>query len=302
MCSEMNSGSAQSVNHALACQPRQALKGFAQDVALLFAATEGASFISVLRRFLAGLVDHDDLTVFCQEDMEHPKLVWSSFEAGVIGTGVRNYVEATYVVDPFVRALHAGAPAGAYRAVDVVRHAGLTRQDRRSLPLRVRPEEELGFITNDWPEKRAELQILFSLEHNEGRDICCQVGLYRNPGRPTFSKKEAQFLTSVTPLVSGSFRQYWNRLARPDTSDGKPACLVLLSPRERSVIELVSQGFTSAAISALLQVSVETVKTHRKRAYRKLEISSQAELFALMQSTPTAIKYHPHGRDPSFHA
>ncbi len=285
------------MNHALAYQPNQVLKAFSRDVALLYAATEGASFISVLRRFLAGLVDHDDLTVFCQEDMGHPKLVWSSFEADVIGTGVRNYVEATYVVDPFIRALHAGTPAGAYRAVDVARHAGLTRQHRCSLPLRIRSDEELGFITDDWPEKRAELQILFSVGQSEGRDICCQVGLYRNPGRPTFSKKEALFLTSVTPLISGSFGQYWNRMACPERSELAPACLMLLSPRERSVIEMVSQGFTSAAISALLQVSVETVKTHRKRAYRKLEISSQAELFALMQSTPTAIKYHTHRSD-----
>ena len=65
-----------------------------------------------------------------------------------------------------------------------------------------------------------------------------------------------------------------------------------LRPRERDVIELVSQGFGSAAISTLLQVTLETVKTHRKRAYRKLHISSQAELFALMLPKPTAIKYH----------
>jgi DNA-binding CsgD family transcriptional regulator len=39
-----------------------------------------------------------------------------------------------------------------------------------------------------------------------------------------------------------------------------------------------------------LQVTLETVKTHRKRAYRKLDISSQAELFALIQPKPTSIK------------
>ena len=49
---------------------------------------------------------------------------------------------------------------------------------------------------------------------------------------------------------------------------------------------------SAAAISALLQVSIETVKTHRKRAYRKLEISSQAELFALMRPDPSVIRYH----------
>ena len=69
-------------------------------------------------------------------------------------------------------------------------------------------------------------------------------------------------------------------------------CMRLLSPRAREVIELVSQGFASGAISTLLPVTLETVKTHRKRAYRKLRISSQAELFALMQPKPMAIRYH----------
>ena len=133
---------------------------------------------------------------------------------------------------------------------------------------------------------------MFALGLESKSDICCQVGLYRDPAGPVFTGRDARLLTGVTPLISGAFSQYWNRLARARGGGGEAPCLRLLSPRERDVIELVSQGFASAAISTLLQVTLETVKTHRKRAYRKLRISSQAELFALMQPKPTAIRYH----------
>ena len=43
----------------LAQLPGQELKGFAQEVALLFAAARGDSFIAVLRRFVAALVPFD---------------------------------------------------------------------------------------------------------------------------------------------------------------------------------------------------------------------------------------------------
>lgn len=270
----------------------QALKGFARDVSLLYAVAEQGDFIKTMQRFLVGIVPFDYLTVFCQKGEEAPQLLWSSFQPSVIRTGVRNYVEATHVVDPFTRAFRRGAPPGAYRGVDMAAYVSLSRSLVSPLPLQVCPGEELGFRTSDWPENLAELQIVFGIGLPAESSHCCQVGLYREPGRPRFSKADAQLLTAITPLVSGSFTQYWRRLRELDGPEGAPACFDLLSPRERTVIELVSQGFSSEAISALLQVSIETVKTHRKRAYRKLEISSQAELFALMRPDPSVIRYH----------
>jgi DNA-binding CsgD family transcriptional regulator len=276
----------------LADLPQQELKGFAEEVALLFAAANGGSFIAVLRRFVAALVPFDDLNVFCQKGTDRPQVIWSSFQPSVIRTGVRNYVESTYVVDPFAQAFRTGAPEGAYRGSDMATPASLSGKELGSLPLQVRPGEELGFVTDDWPEHQSELQIVFALGLESKSDICYQVGLYRDPVGPVFSDRDARLLTGVTPLISGAFSQYWNRLSRPRGGSAEAPCMRLLSPRERDVIELVLQGFASAAISTLLQVTLETVKTHRKRAYRKLHISSQAELFALMQPKPTAIRYH----------
>jgi len=44
-----------------------------------------------------------------------------------------------------------------------------------------------------------------------------------------------------------------------------------LSPRERQVMTLVAEGKSNKKIAAALGISKHTVKTHRKRAYQKLD-------------------------------
>jgi DNA-binding CsgD family transcriptional regulator len=52
-----------------------------------------------------------------------------------------------------------------------------------------------------------------------------------------------------------------------------------LTKREKEVVELILDGLSSAAIAEKCFVSTGTIKNHRKNIYRKLGISSQAELF-----------------------
>jgi DNA-binding NarL/FixJ family response regulator len=51
-----------------------------------------------------------------------------------------------------------------------------------------------------------------------------------------------------------------------------------LSPRERMVIQLISEGHTNKDISKVLNLSVKTVETHRASAMNKLSIKSTAGL------------------------
>ncbi len=55
----------------------------------------------------------------------------------------------------------------------------------------------------------------------------------------------------------------------------------MLTDREVRVINLVLHGHSSRMVADKLNISIETVKLHRKHAYAKLGISSQAELFHL---------------------
>jgi DNA-binding CsgD family transcriptional regulator len=53
-----------------------------------------------------------------------------------------------------------------------------------------------------------------------------------------------------------------------------------LTPREAQIAELVAQGLTSVEIGAALWITENTVKQALKRMYRKLKVSSRAEMVA----------------------
>jgi len=63
--------------------------------------------------------------------------------------------------------------------------------------------------------------------------------------------------------------------------DSRNGAFARLTDREREVCLRILQGFTSEAISLDLGVAISTIHTYRKRAYAKLGISSQNELFSL---------------------
>jgi DNA-binding NarL/FixJ family response regulator len=50
-----------------------------------------------------------------------------------------------------------------------------------------------------------------------------------------------------------------------------------LSPREREILELLSEGITNKCIAARLGISSETVRTHLGRIYEKLHVQGRTE-------------------------
>jgi DNA-binding CsgD family transcriptional regulator len=74
-----------------------------------------------------------------------------------------------------------------------------------------------------------------------------------------------------------------------------------LTLREAEVCAWIMVGFCAASIAAGLGISVDTVKTHRKRAYAKLGICSQNELFTRYVSAtlPEDIPVAPTTRNRS---
>ena len=54
----------------------------------------------------------------------------------------------------------------------------------------------------------------------------------------------------------------------------------VLTPREAEVMELLQNGSSNAEIAQELQVSIETVRTHARRIYRKLGVRTRRELLA----------------------
>jgi DNA-binding NarL/FixJ family response regulator len=51
-----------------------------------------------------------------------------------------------------------------------------------------------------------------------------------------------------------------------------------LSPRERTIVQLIAEGHGNKEMAAILNLSVKTVESHRATAMRKLNVTSTAEV------------------------
>jgi DNA-binding NarL/FixJ family response regulator len=54
----------------------------------------------------------------------------------------------------------------------------------------------------------------------------------------------------------------------------------LLSPRERAILELIAQGQSNKEIARELGITPETVKSHVKNIFTKLEVDKRAKAVA----------------------
>jgi len=65
----------------------------------------------------------------------------------------------------------------------------------------------------------------------------------------------------------------------------------ILSPREKQVAELLVQGYTNKQIAERLHITENTIKTHTKKIYHKLNISNKRELLQLSFSAAPITHY-----------
>ena len=112
----------------------------------------------------------------------------------------------------------------------------------------------------------------------------------RTGTRVSFTKPELAVLEAIRPTVDTLCQQHWASARSKSPGVNLRAQLhaalnsfgsSLLTEREAQVIKLVLHGHSTKTLAEKLSISMETVKLHRKHAYAKLEVSSQAELFYL---------------------
>lgn len=136
-------------------------------------------------------------------------------------------------------------------------------------------------------------EIALSADMGGGRRV--YASFYREQGRARFSDDDLATLQASAPVtlqvlakqaeITGTTEA---PRVQPLTRDElyrrvKQAILEdngLLTPREAEVCTGIILGYTILGLSLNMGISVNTVATHRKRAYAKLHISSQNELFA----------------------
>lgn len=124
-------------------------------------------------------------------------------------------------------------------------------------------------------------------------DVVRTLELCRYPWRAAFCGRDRETLSAVEPLLALLLRRKWNvtttmEIAETGSLDSRLQSLrerFPISERECEIVRFVVEGHSNYSISSHLDITVGTVKIHRKNIYRKLRISSQSELFSLVFST-----------------
>jgi DNA-binding CsgD family transcriptional regulator len=119
-------------------------------------------------------------------------------------------------------------------------------------------------------------------------DTCFYVNFYRITSQGRFGDAERARLQTIAPAISASVARHFQQAATAPLDQNLAALfatrapLSALSPREQEVCRHILLGFSSEAISQSLGISQHSTLTYRKRAYERLGISSQNELFSIV--------------------
>lgn len=116
-----------------------------------------------------------------------------------------------------------------------------------------------------------EAYVLEALEHGAGAYVLKQA----EAGELVRGIREvARGRRYLSPPLSQRAVEAYARRAKGNAPDEDAA----LTAREREVLTLVGQGYTSAQIAERLFISVRTVESHRSNLTKKLGLHSQAEM------------------------
>lgn len=117
-------------------------------------------------------------------------------------------------------------------------------------------------------------------------DTCFYVNFYRITTQGRFSAAQRERLQAIAPAIGASVARHFQCGTTPDQILAAlfATCTPLagLTPREQEVCRRILSGFSSEAISKGLGISLHSTLTYRKRAYERLGISSQNELFSIV--------------------
>ncbi len=267
--------------------PERRFEDWHRALAALIDALDAADFPARLVHALGALVAFELAAVLVYRGRSRPLNLYDNFELADAKKGIAAYVENTYVLNPFYQASQKGLSDGVYRIRDLAPDAFFESEYYKSYRILPKRSEEIGYITEDWPEGLEEIDIAIAL----APDVISEFSVYRSLRTRGFADDELACLSQVVPVLGALMRRYWARTGAAKLEASPPDSRVerifadfgtgVLTEREREITQLILRGHSSQSIAFNLGISLGTVKTHRKNAYAKLGISSQSELLSL---------------------
>jgi DNA-binding CsgD family transcriptional regulator len=241
-------------------------------------------FYGAVLSFLRSLIDAEVGIALRYWTDQRPQYVTIQ-AAAALRRGAREavYIDGPYVLDPVYQLFQRGVADGAHAMSSYV------------------PDDfyESEFYQCFFRNTRLvdTIDVLWRIDSRSSMALC----LGREEGTPPFAEAELALVRHVLPLVFAAMRRH-HEIALPvphDEDDRRVHRKVettmanfgasLLTKREREVVFYMLSGYSSEQTAERLNTAEGTIRNQRKSIHRKLETSSQAELFSLfIQCIPFA--------------
>ncbi len=213
-----------------------------------------------------------------------PILLSSTFKEKRAQLGLNNYINDTYVLNPAYLSFKKGKTQGITKISETSGKDSIKPAHYTNYKIKESRDEDLGFLTEGWPERLEEISILFNLPNKEMGELA--IFKKKISG---FNKIDLNTLQILEPLIYSILKNHWttardNTISKNTRSNQNKRYEnfgeKILSPREIEVAKLIFEGHSGNSIAANLDIAITTVKSHRKNMYKKLGIGSQQELFS----------------------
>ena len=263
------------------------------------------------------VIPHEFCIIFQYEKEHRPQVLYDGLSPLGYREGLKNFLQSTWQINPFYHACREGLKPGLHTMEALSREAqtrksqarksqarkaptcSYTEKTRTNADYKMRPDqkEEIGYVTDGWPLGMQELMLAVPLPGDDVIEISLSQKIdHADNGAPWLDQSQ-----ELVPIIISAIKKHCETLglghatldhtSRGHTTPGHMPSNQPLLPapdfltrREKHTMDLILSGHGSEAIGLHLGIALPTVKTHRRNLYRKLGISSQAELFALMSS------------------
>lgn len=253
-------------------QQASAWHNWHQQLAQAITHTGTTDFFPVLTSAIFQLIDFSSPLVIHYASGQKPALVYG---ADAYAEHLDVYLNGAYILDPFYRISREKADDGLYRLRDLIADNFKRTEYYRTYYKKIRVRDEIVFMSET------------------GNESSVHLSLSRSNNEPPFQKNHLSRLQSVAPVILGLMQQHYKRESSvPGPTVQQPLYAGIekalslfgssvLSGRERETLQLILHGHSNKSIAKKLDVSVDTIKLHKKNIYKKLNVASHAQLFSL---------------------
>jgi DNA-binding CsgD family transcriptional regulator len=246
------------------------LEQWSKGIATLAEAVSTPGFAPCLLAAVRRIVDFDFIMTFAYRGRERPLMLADTLSQANHQVIAVDYAAGPFLLDPFYQLVAKGVQDGCHRLHDVA-----PDHFRRSEYFRVH-----------YGRTGIGEEIAFAFPMDGGFTGVTSFARWTESAAVT--RGEMDVLRAIGSAVAAFSAQQWRRAGvQAEQHIGTPSLarvshlgFQILSAREREIVTMILQGHSTESVALRLDISPGTVKIHRKNIYRKLKVSSQAELFA----------------------